>query len=60
MILIREKIESVTKEVGLIDAVSSSPASKEIMVFYTLLDTLVPVFIKIYPLLWFYVLKPVF
>ena len=60
MILIGDKIESVTREVGLVDAVSSSPALKEIMVFYTLLDTLVPVFIKIYPLLWFYVLKPVF
>ncbi|KAI3738205.1 hypothetical protein L2E82_28228 [Cichorium intybus] len=30
MILIREKIESMTKEVGLLDVVSSSPASKEI------------------------------
>ncbi|KAI3752993.1 hypothetical protein L2E82_25036 [Cichorium intybus] len=31
MILIRKKIESVTNEVELIDAVSSSPASTEIM-----------------------------
>ncbi|KAI3788817.1 hypothetical protein L2E82_01595 [Cichorium intybus] len=30
MILIGDKIESVTLEVGLIDAVSSSPALKEI------------------------------
>ena len=39
----------MTREVGLLDAVSSSPASKETTVFYTLLDTLVPVFTKIYP-----------
>ncbi|KAI3708285.1 hypothetical protein L2E82_37451 [Cichorium intybus] len=38
MILIREKIESVTKEVGLIDAVSSSPASKEVMPGVTSFD----------------------
>ncbi|KAI3690032.1 hypothetical protein L2E82_48007 [Cichorium intybus] len=31
MILIGDKIESVTLEVGLVDAVSSSPASKEIL-----------------------------
>ncbi|KAI3711108.1 hypothetical protein L2E82_40959 [Cichorium intybus] len=38
MILIREKIESVTTEVGLIDAVSSSPASKETMLWGRLWD----------------------